>query len=99
MLKIKVNIGTRSGYIYQCFGKYGSADYKENLVVEFFICNSEKPCLNKIYDFIKSNVEKIATLTSTGKTYIALVKDNFFNELKVAIDDIQNEYHTIVAYY
>ena len=83
MLKLKVNMGTRNGWIILCSGKRGTDNYVETDVADFQAWNATKHYLYDVYDWIESHTCRVlATLTSTGKTKVILVEDNFLDLLR-----------------
>ena len=83
MKKLEICMGTRGGYITVCHGKFKTEDYWEEKVCEFFACNATKSYLYEVYDWIESHISRVLrVLTSTGKTKIILVEDDFLRQLK-----------------
>lgn len=98
MKKLLINTGTRDGYIYLCEGKYKTPEYKETKIVDFAACNATKQTLYKIYNFIvEKTVKVLARLTSTGKTRVILVEDDFLKKLKAEVEKIEDEDHKSVT--
>ena len=83
MYKLKINTGDRDGWIDICYGRRGDVDYKELSACTFSACNATKQYLYEIYDLIDAlTVKVLAYLTSTKKTRVILVEDNFFDKIK-----------------
>lgn len=80
MKKIFYVAGTRNGGCWEM--QFGSREQGEELI-HLAATNASKQDLYKVYDFIESKIVKVlATLTSTGKTKIILVEDNFVEQVK-----------------
>lgn len=88
--KFKLNLGSRSGYIEECKG-----DRKDETIpyVTFTATNAEKESIYKVYDEInKLIVRKLAILTSTNKTFIALIDEE---KLRYMLENINLNHHVI----
>ena len=88
--KYKLNLGSRGGYIKECKRNcYGSCiPY-----VTFSATNKEKESLNRLYEEIqKLIVRKLTILTSTNKTFIALIDEE---KLKYLLNNIELNHHVI----
>lgn len=93
MKKIFYVLGTRSGGCWEM--QFGSKEQGEELI-HLAATNASKQDLYKVYDFIESQIVKtLAVLTSTGKTKIVLVKDNFVEKVKEFTQSLQ---HCVVWY-
>lgn len=62
--------------------EFGSREVIKTLF-EFCATNAQKGSLYQLYDFINANIVKVlAVLTSTGKTRVVLVEDDFVEKVK-----------------
>lgn len=69
MQRFLINLGKRDGYIKKCITKDRMIRF-----VTFSASNAEKESLYKLYEEIeKLIIQKLAILTSTGKTFISLI--------------------------
>lgn len=88
MQRFMVNLGTRGGFIKKCITKDRMIRF-----VTFSASNAEKESLYKLYEEIeKLIIQKLAILTSTGKTFIALIDEE---KLKYLLNNIELNHHII----
>lgn len=88
MQRFMVNLGTREGFIKKCITKDRMIRF-----VTFSASNAEKESLYKLYEEIeKLIIQKLAILTSTGKTFIALIDEE---KLKYLLNNIELKHHVI----
>ena len=87
-----INLGKRDGYI----KKYIDKD-KTMRFVDFCATNAEKESLYQVYKEIeKLIIHKLSILTSTGKTFVALLDEE---KLKYMLEHIELNHYVIYLYY
>lgn len=83
MKKLKITFGHRDGWIYECSGKFGEPNYREELKATFSSNRSRFYLRDELYSLIRKNIVKeLATVTRTGNTKVVLVNDDFFEIIK-----------------
>lgn len=87
-----INLGTRGGFIKKCITKDRMIRF-----VTFSASNAEKESLYKLYEEIeKLIIQKLAILTSTGKTFVALLDEE---KLKYMLEHIELRHYIIYLHY
>ena len=99
MKKLYIKTGTRDGEIYLEEGKYRTENYKSTHLYHLSATNKEKPCLYDVYELLdKLTMRVLATLTSTGKTKVILVNDNFCEEFEKGVEEIEAYHYQHVVF-
>lgn len=92
MQRFLINLGKRDGYIKKCITKDRMIRF-----AEFSATNAEKESLYELYKEIeKLIIQKLAILTSTEKSFVALLDEE---KLKYMLEHIELKHHIIYLHY
>lgn len=92
MQRFLINLGKRDGYIKKYINKDRTIRF-----AEFCASNAEKESLYQLYKEIeKLVIQKLAILTSTEKTFVALLDEE---KLKYMLEHIELNHHLIYLHY